>query len=53
MASDVTADAAALEAAKKAPKDAVKKVEEVKLAAVTAGAKPFELYVNLLADEAR
>ncbi len=29
------------------------KVEEVKLAAAMAGAKPFELYANLLAYEAR
>ena len=40
-------------AAKKAHGDAAKQVEEAKLAVATAGAKPFELYANLLADEAR
>ena len=48
----VTANAAALEAAKKACDDVAKKVEEAKLAVTMAGAKPFELYANLLADKA-
>ncbi len=50
-APDVTADAIALEAAKKAHNDVVKKLEEAKFAVATAGAKLFELYANLLADE--
>ena len=51
-APDVTADAIALEAAKKACKEVVKKVEGAKHIVATAGAKPFELYANLLSDEA-
>ena len=51
-APDVTADAIALGAAKKACKEAQKKVEEAAQVVATAGAKPFELYANLLADEA-
>ena len=47
MAPDVIADTAALHAAKKACKEATKKVEEVKLAVTMARAKLFELYVNL------
>ena len=39
--------------AKKARKEAIKKVKEVKNIVTTAGAKPFELYANLLADKAR
>ena len=52
-APDITADTIALEAAKKARKEANKKVEEVKQVDATAGAKPFELYANLLSDKAR
>ena len=52
MAPDITADATALEAAKKACKEVVKKVKEAKHVVTMAGAKPFELYANLLADEA-
>ena len=52
MAPDITADAIALEAAKKACEEALKKVEEAKQVVATAGAKPFELYANLLADKA-
>ncbi len=52
-APDVTAETTALETAKKACKEAVKKVEEARHVVATAGAKPFELYANLLADEAR
>ena len=50
---DVSAEVAALNAAKKACDDAAKKVEEANLAVATAGAKPFELYANLLSDKAR
>ena len=53
MAPDVTADAIALEAAKKARKKVVKKAEEAKHVVAMAGAKPFELYANLFADKAR
>ena len=42
-----------LTAAKNAYEKAVKAVEAAKLAVTTAGAKPFELYGNLLSDEAR
>jgi hypothetical protein len=52
-APDITAVATALEAAKKACEEAVKKVEEAKHVVAMAGAKPLELYANLLADEAR
>ena len=52
MAPDVIANAATLDATKKAGDNAAKMVEEVKLAVVTAGAKPFELYANLLSDKA-
>ena len=41
-----------LAAAKKAHKEAAKKVEEAKLAVAMAGAKPFKLYGNLLSDKA-
>ncbi len=51
-APDVIADAAALDAAKKACNNAAKKVKEAKLAVAMARAKPFELYTNLLADDA-
>ena len=51
-ASDIIANAAAVDAAKKARDNASKKVKEVKLAVVMAGAKPFELYANLLSDKA-
>ena len=53
LAADIITDAAALDAAKKACDDAAKKVKEAKLAVATAGAKPFELYANLLSDKAR
>ncbi len=53
MAPDITADATALEAARKTCKEAVKKVKEAKHVVATAGAKLFELYANLLADKAR
>ena len=49
---DDIADAAVLEAAKKAYNDMAKKVKEVMLVVLTAGAKPFELYGNLLSEEA-
>ncbi len=52
-APDVIADAAALDAAKKACNGMAKKVKEAKLAVAMAGAKPFELYANLLSDKAR
>ncbi len=48
MAPDIIADVAAIDAAKKACDNADKKVEEVKLAVATPGAKPFKLYANLL-----
>ena len=51
MAPDVTADATTLEAAKRARKEAVKKVEEARHVVAMAGAKPFELYGNLLSDK--
>ncbi len=50
-APDGIADAATLDAAKKAYNDAAKKVKEAKLAVATAGAKSFELYENPLPDE--
>ena len=53
LACDVITHAAALYAAKKAPGDAAKKVEEAKLAVAMAGAKPFELYTNLLSNKAQ
>ena len=46
-------DAAALDAAKKSHDNAAKNVKEAKLVVATAGAKPFELYANLLSDNAR
>ena len=52
-APDVTAETIALGAAKKAREEAQKKVEEAAQVVAAAGAKPFELYANLLADEAR
>ena len=42
-----------LVAAKKACKEATKKVKSVKLAITMAGAKTLKLYGNLLSDEAR
>ena len=53
MAPDVIANTPTLAAAKKACNEAAKKVKEAKLAVATAGAKPFELYRNLLSDKAR
>ena len=52
-APDIIADAAVLDAAKKARDDVAKKVKEAKLAVAMAVTKPFELYANLLSDEAR
>ena len=52
LVSDVITNAAALEAVKKACNDAAKKVKEVKLDVAMPGAKPFELYANLLSDKA-
>ncbi len=52
MAPDIIADAAALDAAKKACNNVAKKVKEAKLAVATARAKPLELYAKLLSDEA-
>ncbi len=49
-ASDIIANAAALDAAKKACNNAAKKVEEAKLAVATSGARLFKLYMNLLSD---
>jgi hypothetical protein len=46
-------DSEALKAAKAAYETALKAVETAKLAVTTAGAKLFELYGNLLSDEAR
>ena len=43
----------ALAAAKAAYEKALKAIQEAKLAVTTAGAKLFELYGNLLSDEAR
>ena len=51
-APDVIVNTPTLTAAKKVCKEATKKVKESKLAVTTAGAKPFELYGNLLSDEA-
>ena len=51
-APDVITDTSTLAAAKKACKEATKKVEEAKLAIAMTGAKPFELYGNLVSDEA-
>ena len=53
MAPDSIADAADLNAATKVREDATKRVEEVRLAVTTAGAKSLELYKNPLSDEAR
>ncbi len=52
LAPDVPADATTIEAAKKACKEAVKKVKEAKHVVAMVGAKPFELYANLLSDKA-
>ncbi len=52
MAPDVIANTPTLSAAKKACKEAAKKVDEAKLAVTTAGAKPFKLYGNLCSDKA-
>ncbi len=52
-APDVIANTPTLATVKKAHKEATKKVEEAKLTVTTAGAKLFELYGNLLSDEAR
>jgi hypothetical protein len=46
-------DSEALSAAKAAYEKALKAIQEAKLAITTAGAKLFELYGNLLSDEAR
>ena len=46
-------DSEALAAAKAVYENALKAVQEAKLAVTTAGAKLFELYGNLLSDEAR
>jgi hypothetical protein len=46
-------DLEALAAAKAAYEKALKAIQEAKLAVTTAGAKLFELYENLLSDEAR
>ena len=51
--SDVNTMSSLLAAAKTACKEAVAKVEEAKLAITMAGAKPFELYGNLLSNKAR
>ena len=53
LAPDVIANTPTLAAAKKACKEAAKKVEEAKLAVTMAGAKPVKLYGNILSDEAR
>ena len=53
MASDVIANTSTLAAAKKAHEEVAKKVKEAKLAVAIAGAKPFELYGNLLSDKAQ
>ncbi len=52
-APDITAETIALVAAKKAREEAQKKVEEAAQVVATAGAKPFELYANLLSDKGR
>ena len=52
LAPDIIANTPTLATAKKARKEAAKKVKEAKLAVTTAGSKPFELYGNLLSDEA-
>ena len=52
-APDISIDASTLSAARKSYNEATKKVKEAKLAITTAGAKPFELYGNLLFDDAR
>ena len=52
-APDINIDASILAAAKKACKEATKKMEEAKLVVATAGAKLFKLYGNLLSDKAR
>ena len=44
LAPDIITNTPTLAAAKKACKDAAKKVKEAKLPVTTAGAKPFELY---------
>ena len=53
MAADIITNTPTLANTKKAHEEAAKKVEEVKLAITMSGAKPFELYGNLLSDEAR
>ena len=53
MAPDVIANTPTLAAAKKACKEAAKNVKEAKLAVTTKGEELFELYGNLLSDEAR
>ncbi len=52
-APDVSAYASTLATAKKARKKATKKVEKAKLTVAMARAKLFQLYGNLLSDEAR
>jgi hypothetical protein len=49
----IPATSDSLAAAKTAYEQAKQAVEAAKLAAATEGAKPFELYGNLLSDEAR
>ena len=53
MAPDVIGNTPTLTAAKKACKEATKKIKEAKITDATAGVKPFELYRNLLSDEAQ
>ncbi len=53
MAPEITADAIALEAANKACKDEVRKVEEAKHVVMTAGAKAFKKNADFLTDEVR
>ena len=50
---DINSMSSLLAIAKRVCKEATTKVKEAKLAVTTAGAKPFELYGNLLSDKAR
>ena len=52
LAPDMIANTPTLAAAKKACKEAAKKDKEAKLAVAMSRAKQFELYGNLLSDEA-
>ncbi len=52
-APDLNATSSSLATTKAACKEATTKVEEAKLAVMTARAQPFKLYGNLLSDEAR